>query len=66
MIPLTECIDNAFEKWFNELTSYNHPLNTEILMSDLEYQRVILNKICCVIEDLKYYSIIDKQNYFSI
>ena len=53
-----------FDKWFNDLKCGN--VNNEDVLAQIEYERVILNKVCCVAEDLKYYSIVDKKSYFSI
>lgn len=64
MIPLTESIDIMFDKWFNDLKCGT--INDETILSKIEYERVILNKICCIAEDLKFYKVLDNENYFSI
>ena len=61
MIPLTESIDKMVEVWFSETKRKNYEVTRQI-----EYERAILNKICCIAEDLKFYTILNKKDYFSI
>lgn len=49
------------EVWFNETKRKNYEVTRQI-----EYERAILNKICCIAEDLKFYTILNKKDYFSI
>ena len=61
MIHLTESIDKMVEDWFSETKRKNYEVTRQI-----EYERAILNKICCIAEDLKFYTILNKKDYFSI
>lgn len=53
-----------FDKWFDDLKCGT--LNDETVLSQIEYERVILNKICYIAEDLKFYKVLDEKSYFSI
>lgn len=64
MIPLTESINVMFEKWYIDLKSGNP--NKETILSQIEYERVVLNKICCIAEDLKFYKVLNYESYCSI
>lgn len=53
-----------FEKWYINLKS-RYP-SKETISSDIEYERVVLNKICCIAEDLKFYKVLDYESYCSV
>ena len=53
-----------FEKWYIDLKSGNP--NKETILSQIEYERVVLNKICCIAEDLKFYKVLNYESYCSI
>lgn len=61
MTRLTDSIEKMVENWFGETKRKNYEVTREI-----EYERAILNKLCCIAEDLKFYTILDKKDYFSI
>ena len=67
MTRLTESIDNMFKDWFNEITRTNlQKCDFKDVINQIEYERAILNKLCCITEDLNFYKILDRKDYFSI